>query len=187
MSTEQNAAGAVEAEERAEDDDEAVGAAIEERAVAAEHKVEEGAAEAHASAAVPAANLAAGREGRGETEEKMKEGVEGGAGGEAEREQEGEGGESRQVSENSFFSSSCSSSSMSGSEGQYPAWRLALRRLIDSKTFKHSVTALILLNTLVLAMDHHPMDNGFSAALEACNFAFTLCFALEMVVKVGQS
>ena len=42
-----------------------------------------------------------------------------------------------------------------------------------------------MLNTLVLALDHHPMDEDFSTYLEVCNFAFSLCFMLEMVLKVS--
>lgn len=44
---------------------------------------------------------------------------------------------------------------------------------------------LIVLNTLVLATDHHPMDQEFATYLEGFNFAFSLCFMLEMVLKVS--
>lgn len=50
---------------------------------------------------------------------------------------------------------------------------------------QNSITLLIVLNTLVLAMDHHPMDEEFSTYLEVFNFAFSLCFMLEMALKVG--
>lgn len=33
-------------------------------------------------------------------------------------------------------------------------------------------------------MDHHPMDDMFAAYLEIFNFAFSLCFMLEMALKV---
>lgn len=78
-------------------------------------------------------------------------------------------------------------SSSSEEERKYPGWRLALRRLVSSEKFQRLVTVLIVLNTLVLALDHHPMDNEFSTAIETCNLVFTLCFAVEMVVKVGFS
>ncbi len=51
-------------------------------------------------------------------------------------------------------------------------------------SLQNSITLLIVLNTLVLAMDHHPMDEEFSTYLEVFNFAFSLCFMLEMVLKV---
>lgn len=55
---------------------------------------------------------------------------------------------------------------------------------ISPYTPQNSITLLIVLNTLVLAMDHHPMDEVFSTYLEVFNFAFSLCFMLEMVLKV---
>eukprot|EP00903_Cladosiphon_okamuranus_P009702 g9229.t2 len=85
----------------------------------------------------------------------------------------------------SSSSGSSSNSSSSESEDEYPCWRLTLRRLVSNYKFQQSVTLLIVLNTLVLALDHHPMDDEFSIALEACNFAFTLFFAVEMGVKVA--
>lgn len=57
-------------------------------------------------------------------------------------------------------------------------------RLIGS-FLQNSITLLIVLNTLVLALDHHPMDQEFSTYLEVFNFAFSLCFMLEMALKVG--
>lgn len=50
-----------------------------------------------------------------------------------------------------------------------------------------SITLLIVLNTLVLATDHHPMDDRFATYLEGFNFAFSLCFMLEMVLKVRRT
>lgn len=153
-----------------DDGDAAVlGAGAEERAIAAEHKFED----------VPAD--IAGRVGRTRVVGNREESVEVEAGGEA------KGEWSPRVSERSSSSRrtrSSSSSSSSESEGEYPAWRLALRRLASSEKFQRSVTVLIVFNTLILALDHHPMDEEFSTVLEACNLAFTLCFALEMIIKV---
>lgn len=71
-----------------------------------------------------------------------------------------------------------------GEPEDYPGWRLTVWRLAESQSFQLTIRALILMNTLVLALDHHPMDQDVSTALEVFNFAFTLCFALEMVLKV---
>ncbi|CAM9577398.1 unnamed protein product, partial [Choristocarpus tenellus] len=46
------------------------------------------------------------------------------------------------------------------------------------------ITLLIMLNTVVLSLDYHPMDDAFSSYLEAFNFAFSLCFMLEMLLKL---
>lgn len=48
------------------------------------------------------------------------------------------------------------------------------------------ITVLIVLNTLVLAMDHHPMDDEFALYLEGFNFAFSVFFMVEMALKVRQ-
>ena len=141
-----------------------IGAGAEARALAAEHKFED----------VPA-NIP-GRVGQTTVGKTREEGVEVEPGGEA------GGSWSPRISE----SSAGSSSSSSESEGEYPGWRLALRRLASNENFQRSVTVLIVLNTLVLALDHHPMDEEFSTVLETFNLAFTLCFALEMVIKVGR-
>ena len=47
------------------------------------------------------------------------------------------------------------------------------------------IIVLIILNTVILAIDHHPLDEEVATYLEAFNFAFTLCFTLEMVIKVS--
>ncbi|CAM9274822.1 unnamed protein product, partial [Heterosigma akashiwo] len=63
----------------------------------------------------------------------------------------------------------------------------ALYRLVTAKGFTNFVTLLIVLNTVVLAMDVYvPPDetNALLTYTEAANFALTLMFALEMVLKV---
>ena len=60
----------------------------------------------------------------------------------------------------------------------------ALRRLVSHHRFGVFVLVMIMLNTLVLAMDHHPIEKGLADTLELCNFGFTIFFALEMGMKV---
>ncbi|CAM9345432.1 unnamed protein product, partial [Laminaria digitata] len=43
---------------------------------------------------------------------------------------------------------------------------------------------LIVANTVVLSLDHHPMDDEFSTILEALNVSFTLSFVLEMALEL---
>eukprot|EP00752_Nemacystus_decipiens_P001936 g1865.t1 len=147
------------------------GAAAQERAIAAEQKV--------GDEDLPAD--IAGRLKRTRFIENREEGADVESGTKAER------GWSQGASERRFCSKqtrSRSSSSSSESEDGRSGWRLTLRRVASNKKFQRSVTVLIILNTLVLALDHHPMDQEFSTALEACNLAFTLCFALEMAIKL---
>lgn len=153
------------------DDAAVIGAVAEGKAVAAEQKVQD----------APAGFAGRVRQTRVAVKRRGGVGVEGGG--------QTEGESSRGASESRFSSrrtknNSTRGSSSSESEGGYPGWRLALRRLASSEKFKRSVLVLIVLNTLVLALDHHPMEDDFSTALDACNLVFTLFFTLEMVIKV---
>eukprot|EP00947_MAST-08B_sp_MAST-8B-sp1_P003925 g3925.t1 len=47
-----------------------------------------------------------------------------------------------------------------------------------------TVIVLILVNTTVLAMDHHPMDPGLGLQLEIINFILTVAFAIECVLMI---
>ena len=40
------------------------------------------------------------------------------------------------------------------------------------------------MNTVVLSLDHHPMDAQFSDHLEIVNFALTMVFVVEMILKL---
>ena len=59
-----------------------------------------------------------------------------------------------------------------------------LYTMIQSKGFSFFILFLILLNTSVLSMDHHPMPDGFNGVLEIVNFILSLLFFLEMMLKV---
>jgi hypothetical protein len=63
-------------------------------------------------------------------------------------------------------------------------FRQLLFDFVDNQHFSNSITVCIILNTVVLAADHHPMEPDFEAMLEILNFAFTLIFVIEMFLKV---
>lgn len=65
-----------------------------------------------------------------------------------------------------------------------PQWRLCCFMLVSHPFFHLGIMLLILLNTVVLAIDHYPMDQGLARQLEIVNFALTLSFAVEMVLKL---
>ena len=46
------------------------------------------------------------------------------------------------------------------------------------------MTLLIILNTIVLALEHHGASNEFMDTLTTLNLAFTCCFTLEMLLKL---
>ncbi|CAN0138125.1 unnamed protein product [Ectocarpus sp. 12 AP-2014] len=178
------AAAAAAAEQRQQEQqanisiDDVLGASVEEKAIAAEREVEDGEAGVKAAAAAAVAAVAAAG-GLAATEEGRRtgggEGATWGVG--------GEGGTREELHSDSCHSSSISGSGGSEAEG-YRNWRLALWRLTASDTFLRSITTLIILNTLTLALDHHPMDEDFSTVLDLLNLVFTLCFALEMALKL---
>lgn len=56
---------------------------------------------------------------------------------------------------------------------------------VTHRFFNVIVIAMIVLNTALLAMDHHAMDASFEANLEVGNFVLSLVFALEMLVKIA--
>jgi hypothetical protein len=47
------------------------------------------------------------------------------------------------------------------------------------------VLQVVTCNTVALAMDHHGIDDGMSAALTQANLVFTALFGVEMLVKFG--
>lgn len=59
-----------------------------------------------------------------------------------------------------------------------------MRRLVQHAGFQIFIAAAIVANTLLLAMDHHPMEPGFSAFLEVGNFVLSVVFIIEMVLKL---
>jgi len=57
-------------------------------------------------------------------------------------------------------------------------------QLITSAWFNNFVTAVILLNTVVLASDHYPREPDFVSAYEEVNFACTVLFFTDMVLRI---
>lgn len=55
---------------------------------------------------------------------------------------------------------------------------------MESKFFGNLMTAFVILNTLVLATDHHGIATEWSDINTELNFAFTIIFAFEMALKL---
>ncbi|KAM3607372.1 uncharacterized protein V6R79_006523 [Siganus canaliculatus] len=68
-----------------------------------------------------------------------------------------------------------------------PAW-LKIKRVVKCIVMDPfadlSITICIVLNTLFMAMEHHPMSPGFSKMLNVGNVVFTCIFTAEMVLKI---
>lgn len=54
----------------------------------------------------------------------------------------------------------------------------------EHRYFNNLFLALIYVNTVVMAIDHHGIDPGLEQALVLANFAFTFFFTVEVVVKL---
>jgi len=65
-----------------------------------------------------------------------------------------------------------------------PQWLLPIFALISSTPFQAVVNAAIVVNTIVLAIDHYGIDETQSSALDAANLFFTVFFLVEIVLKV---
>jgi hypothetical protein len=65
------------------------------------------------------------------------------------------------------------------------AMRLQLKGLVQHPSFTSFYTGMILLNTFVLAADHHQIDDDMAEALDSTNYALTLLFAIETMLKLG--
>lgn len=50
--------------------------------------------------------------------------------------------------------------------------------------FNAFVMTCILINTVVLSLDHYPLEPGFGLTLESINFVLSLVFMLEMGAKL---
>jgi len=69
-----------------------------------------------------------------------------------------------------------------------PEWwtnsRDRVGRFVSHWLFSSTILAFIVMNTVVLSLDHHPMDAQFSDHLEIVNFALTMVFVVEMILKL---
>eukprot|EP00762_Andalucia_godoyi_P008681 ANDGO_00428.mRNA.1 Muscle calcium channel subunit alpha-1 len=61
--------------------------------------------------------------------------------------------------------------------------RKRLRRVISSRYFVGFISVMILLNTVVLAMDYYPESEAYANALWTANVVFTAVFVAELVIK----
>lgn len=50
--------------------------------------------------------------------------------------------------------------------------------------FNYFVTAIIVINIIILASTVYDESPAFTSAKEKCNYAFTVIFALEAIIKV---
>jgi voltage-dependent calcium channel L type alpha-1D len=61
----------------------------------------------------------------------------------------------------------------------------ALKAFVTNSRFVLVITLLICANTITMAMAYHGQSADYSAVLEGFNEVFTICFTLEMILKLG--
>ena len=87
-------------------------------------------------------------------------------------------------------SASQKADSQDGSQGEdatvkIPAWQQSLQDLIASSPFSTFFVLLIVINTVVLASDHHGISKELEEQLETINLCLTLIFTAELVIKIA--
>ncbi|KAG9271502.1 sodium channel protein type 2 subunit alpha-like [Astyanax mexicanus] len=68
-----------------------------------------------------------------------------------------------------------------------PTWmkiKKAVHMVVMDPFVDLSITICIVMNTIFMAMEHHPMDKDFSSVLSMGNYVFTGIFTAEMVFKI---
>ncbi|XP_060241045.1 sodium channel protein type 10 subunit alpha isoform X2 [Meriones unguiculatus] len=68
-----------------------------------------------------------------------------------------------------------------------PKWikfKMVLFELVTDPFAELTITLCIVVNTLFMAMEHHPMTDAFDAMLQAGNIVFTVFFTMEMAFKI---
>jgi hypothetical protein len=62
--------------------------------------------------------------------------------------------------------------------------RHLLKELVQGNFFNNLMTLCVLMNTIVLAIDHYGISSKTAHDLQAMNFAFTIIFAIELGLKL---
>uniref|UniRef100_A0A8C2X8S7 Voltage-dependent L-type calcium channel subunit alpha n=1 Tax=Cyclopterus lumpus TaxID=8103 RepID=A0A8C2X8S7_CYCLU len=62
--------------------------------------------------------------------------------------------------------------------------QLKFWKIINSSQFEYVMFALILGNTLTLAVQHYEQSKGFTSIMDILNMIFTVVFTIEMIIKL---
>ena len=71
-----------------------------------------------------------------------------------------------------------------GPLGAWKRFRYYLRIFMKSSLFDNTMTFCVLLNTVVLGLDHAGMSSEMSTILNIANTYFTIIFIVEMTIKL---
>eukprot|EP01065_Artemidia_motanka_P026535 TRINITY_DN3159_c1_g1_i1.p1 TRINITY_DN3159_c1_g1~~TRINITY_DN3159_c1_g1_i1.p1 ORF type:complete len:2044 (+),score=574.83 TRINITY_DN3159_c1_g1_i1:49-6180(+) len=67
---------------------------------------------------------------------------------------------------------------------EFPHWRRWLHGVVTHSNFDNVITVCIILNIVVMAMEHHGASYEFEQVMEDVNFGFVSIFAIEAVLKI---
>jgi hypothetical protein len=81
-------------------------------------------------------------------------------------------------------STAVSLAEMLTSEQQEGCLQRYLRWLAEHNWFRHLFTALILVNTVAMAVEYDGMSSKMQSDLRQLNFILTIAFACEVIIKV---
>ena len=56
--------------------------------------------------------------------------------------------------------------------------------IVKSNIFLRFINLVIVINTVLLALDHDPMEESFESVLEKMNLVLTFVFIIEMIIKL---
>ena len=56
--------------------------------------------------------------------------------------------------------------------------------MVNSATFNYIIAFLICVNTVLMAIDHYPINQGLDKILEEGNFYISMLFLIEMILKL---
>ncbi|XP_041843896.1 voltage-dependent T-type calcium channel subunit alpha-1H-like [Melanotaenia boesemani] len=59
-----------------------------------------------------------------------------------------------------------------------------IKLMVEGNFFQHTISVLIVLNIIGMAVDHHDQPQEMARALGVCNLIVTVLFAIEMILKV---
>lgn len=61
---------------------------------------------------------------------------------------------------------------------------MKVKELIERPSFSILIVVLILANTFIMALDHYGISENYSKGLYITNMILTICFVIEMVLKI---
>jgi hypothetical protein len=71
-----------------------------------------------------------------------------------------------------------------GIHGYIKRFRIMIRTLVKSSVYENFFILCVIINTIILTMDHYGIDTAVSNTLSSFNFVFTIIFTIEMGLKL---